>query len=70
MNADYHPREAYELKEIQRLQRSIHERVEGCHNVRLLAEIEQMLVAALNDEELLSLDDDDIRDLLRELLDH
>jgi len=63
------PREAVGVRKIDTLRDSIHERIDCCDNVALLDEIDRLLDGADPDRDLLTLDEDDIRAVLSELLD-
>ena len=57
------------MSKIDTLRDSIHERIDCCDNVALLDEIDRLLDGADPDRDLLTLDEDDIRAVLSELLD-
>ncbi len=67
--AYYYLFEADCVKTLTDIRDSIVERVSDCDNAVLLSEIERLLESEKKDEPLLTLDDDDIRALLRDLLD-
>jgi len=56
------------VKNIEDIRHSVMRHVDECDNPTLLVEIDRMLVGDAQEESLLVLDDEDIRALLRELL--
>jgi hypothetical protein len=62
-------REANLVNTIEDIRHSVMRHVHECDNPTLLVEIDRMLVGDAQDESLLVLDEEDIRALLRELLD-
>ncbi len=61
--------EATLVNTIEDIRYSVMRHVDECDNAALLVEIDRMLVGDAQDESLLALDEEDIRALLRELLD-